>query len=210
MEQFKSIKKEAAVELVEKKSRFICSTSPVSNEDEAMEFIRKISSRYRDASHNVYAYVISGPVEIQKASDDGEPQGTGGIPVLEVIKREDLTNVCVIVTRYFGGILLGSGGLIRAYSTAARNGISESGKCLMSLFTTFSAEISYSQLGKVQNAVTNMGNTISRVEYLENVKMIIKSRFDILDSTIKCINEITNGEAKVERLEDAFDISKVI
>lgn len=205
MNQYRSIFKEAEFELVEKKSKFISSVRPVKSEDEACEFIKKVSSFHRDASHNVFAYIISGPVEIQKASDDGEPQGTAGIPVLEVIKREGLTNVCIIVTRYFGGILLGAGGLIRAYSSAARGGLTAGSICTMSLYTIFSIIINYTALGRVQNIVTALGNTITSIEYTEFVKIFVKSRFDIIETSIKKVMEATNGDAVIEKLENCYD-----
>lgn len=204
MNQFRSILKEAKFELVEKKSKFIGSVCPVKSENEALEFIKKVGSIHRDASHNVFAYIISGPTEIQKASDDGEPQGTAGIPVLEVIKRERLTNVCIVVTRYFGGILLGAGGLIRAYSSAARGGLEAGSICTMSLFTVFSVFINYPALGKVQNIVTTLGNTILNIEYTESVKIFVKSKYDMVENTISKIIESTNGEAVIKRIENLY------
>lgn len=207
MNTFKSVLKEASAEIIEKKSRFICSIKPVKNEEEAVEFIRKISSIYKDATHNVYAYVVSSNIEIQKASDAGEPQGTAGIPVLEVIKREGLTNVCVVVTRYFGGILLGAGGLIRAYSSSARSGIIEAGICTMELYYKISITINYTQLGRVQNALTSLGNTIINIEYTDIVKLYVKARHDRVDRTISSITEITNGEAVIDRLGSFYDLN---
>lgn len=207
MNEFKSILKNATTEMVEKKSRFISNVKPVVTELEAMEFINKISKTHKDATHNVYAYVIHNNVEIQKASDDGEPQGTAGIPVLEVIKKEGLTNVCIVVTRYFGGILLGAGGLIRAYSACARSGIIEANICTMALYKRIAIKISYSYLGKVQNIVNSIGNTIINTEYTEFVKLYIKVKFDKLDETQKNVMECTNGENEIEYLDSFYDVS---
>jgi len=125
--QYKTISKEATVEMEEKKSRFIANVKPVSSEEEALEFINNIRAKYWDATHNVYAYYISGENIIQRFSDDGEPSGTAGMPVLEVIKRMELKDLVVVVTRYFGGILLGASGLVRAYSKSAALGIEAAG-----------------------------------------------------------------------------------
>jgi uncharacterized YigZ family protein len=113
--EYRTVLSEAAVEIEEKKSRFIASVKPVSTEEEAFEFINLLKSKYWNATHNVYAYYINGDIPAQKFSDDGEPSGTAGMPVLETIKRFDVQNLVIVVTRYFGGIKLGAAGLVRAY-----------------------------------------------------------------------------------------------
>jgi len=209
MKEYKTVLNEASAELVEKRSRFICSVKPVDTESDALCFIRTISENYKEASHNVYAYVIAGNVEIKRASDDGEPQGTAGIPVLEVIVRENLTNVCVVVTRYFGGTLLGAGGLIRAYSAAARIGIIESKICTKALYGIIDVNISYSQMGKVQNIMVSMGNNIINTEYSEIVKLLIKVKHDRIDYTISALKELTCGEVKIELVKKYYDVYEV-
>lgn len=205
MFEYKSVKKEAVYEMVEKKSRFICSVKPVYTENEALEFIKKISDIHKNATHNVFAYVVE--EKIERASDDGEPQGTAGIPVLEVVKKEGLKNICVVVTRYFGGILLGAGGLIRAYSSSAKKGISQAEICTMALYNKLSVKISYTYLGKVQNVITNLGNTIMNIEYTDMVKLYVKVKYDNIDRFTKEIVNITNGEAEIESIERFYDIS---
>lgn len=208
MDSYKSIMKQATSELIERKSRFICNVSPVNTEEEAVGFVKKISGMHKDATHNVFAYIVSGAVETQKASDDGEPQGTAGIPVLEVIKREGLINVCVVVTRYFGGILLGAGGLIRAYSSAARNGLIEGRIVTMARFTNLSITIGYPLLGKVQNIVTSIGNTIVNIEYTELVKIYVKCRFEMLERTVKLVRDAANGQVLIENIKNYYDVSE--
>jgi len=207
MNEFKSVLKEATTELIEKKSRFISNVKPVNTESEALDFIKKVNNIHKDANHNVYAYVINSNVGIERASDDGEPQGTAGIPVLEVIKREHLTNICVVVTRYFGGILLGAGGLIRAYSASARNGIVEAQICTMALYSRISVKISYPYLGKIQNMVNSSENTIINVQYTEYVKLYIKVKANNLDNVINTLKEYTNGESEIECLGNFYDIT---
>lgn len=208
MNQYLSIRGEAAYEMTEKKSRFICSVKPVSSEEEALAFIRQVSKSHKDANHNVFAYVVMSNYEIMKASDDGEPQGTAGIPVLEVIKKSKLTNICVVVTRYFGGTLLGAGGLIRAYSASAKLGIEKAGICSMSLFKKIKVITEYSYLGKLQNTLTYAGCIIINIEYTECITLNLKVRFDKIDITVKSINEITNGSAKIEMHDEFYDINE--
>jgi uncharacterized YigZ family protein len=210
MKEYNTVLKEACSEQVERKSRFICSVRPVNSECEALDFIKKISEKYKDATHNVFAYIVDDKVQIMRASDDGEPQGTAGVPVLEVIKKENLTNVCVIVTRYFGGILLGAAGLIRAYSSAAKAGLLAAQKCRMAIFSKLAVEISYGQMGKLQNSMASMGNNITNIEYTENVKMYIKVKHDKVENTVNTIKEITYGNALVECIENYYDVSEVI
>ena len=128
MTTYTTVKKPASAELIEKRSRFIGYVKPVKTQEEAVAFINEIKSKHWDATHNVYAYVIRGE-GISRYSDDNEPQGTAGIPVLDAIRKRDITDCVVVVTRYFGGTLLGAGGLVRAYSASAKAGIDAAGEC---------------------------------------------------------------------------------
>ena len=127
LKKYKTILEEAEEEIVEKKSRFIATVRPVKTEDEARAFIEEMKKKYWDARHNVFAYQIGERNELQRFSDDGEPQGTAGMPVLNVLKGEDVKDTAVVVTRYFGGTLLGTGGLVRAYGKAAKEGLLSAG-----------------------------------------------------------------------------------
>ena len=122
LEQYKTVLEQGQQEIVEKKSRFIATVRPVKTEEEAKSFIEEIKKIYWNATHNVFAYQIGERNEIQRFSDDGEPQGTAGMPVLDVLQREDIKNTAIVVTRYFGGTLLGTGGLVRAYGKSAKEG----------------------------------------------------------------------------------------
>lgn len=210
MNEYLSIAKEASAELIEKKSRFICSVKPVKTEKEALEFINRISALHKDANHNVFAYVVMEKIEVVKASDDGEPQGTAGMPVLEVIKREGLKNVCVVVTRYFGGILLGAGGLIRAYSASAKQGIDESGICTMCLYKRLSIKTDYTFLGKLQNIITDIGNNITNIEYTELVVIYANVRYDRVEHTVNSILEYTNGMSEIKQVEEFYGIDEKV
>lgn len=204
--EFNTVLKSASDEIVVKKSRFICNVKPVSDEKEALDFIKQVCENHKSAKHNVIAYIISGDTETQRASDDGEPQGTAGIPVLEVIRREELVNVCVVVTRYFGGILLGAAGLIRAYSGAAKCGLSKACICRMALYKQAVINIDYSNLGKTLNIMSSLGNTILNTQYTETIKLFLKIRYDRLDKSINAINKLTNGHSMVEYINDFYDV----
>lgn len=209
MNEYLTVLNETSYEMIERKSKFIAAVKPVNNECEAIEFIKKISDENKNATHNVYAYIIKDGVEINKASDDGEPQGTAGVPILEVIKKEGLINVCVVVTRYFGGILLGAGGLIRAYSSAAREGIHKAKICNMVIYKKIAVSLDYSLYGKVQNSMQEAGITILDVEYSDVVKLLLKVKYDNVEYITKILNDITNGSANIEYLNDYFDVCEV-
>ncbi len=148
MNDYITIKEYAEAEFIEKKSRFIGYIEHVETEDAAISFINKIREQHRQATHNVYAYILRDG-QIKRYSDDGEPQGTAGIPVLEVLAKEGLTDSCVVVTRYYGGIMLGAGGLVRAYSHGAKIAVDEAEILHMSPCTEISMEIDYAMYGKV-------------------------------------------------------------
>lgn len=156
MYSYKTIKTENSDEFVEKKSRFIGYAKPVVTEDEAIEFIKKIRARHPDATHNVYAYKVR-ENNVQRYSDDGEPAGTAGIPTLDVIQKEGITDICIVVTRYFGGTLLGAGGLVRAYTKGAKIAI-DAAKILERYFCfEYTVNIDYTMLSKIQLEATAMG-----------------------------------------------------
>ena len=137
-------------EIIIEKSTFIGYAKPVTNEEEALAFIQEIKKKHRDATHNVPAYVLGENNEIQRCNDDGEPSGTAGVPVLEVLKKEDVRNVAVVVTRYFGGIKLGTGGLVRAYTKGAKIALEAAGIVRQVLYQVMSLSIEYTLLGSVR------------------------------------------------------------
>ena len=148
MDQYRTVKNEAEDEFVERRSRFIGRVKPVKTEEDAVSFIRACKSKYWDASHNVYAYSLR-EGSVRRYSDDGEPQGTGGVPVLEVLQREGLTDLVCVVTRYFGGVLLGAGGLVRAYSHGAKLAVDAAERMTMSECTELALEFGYDLYGKI-------------------------------------------------------------
>ncbi len=152
MQNYKTVVREAEAEFTEKRSRFIAQVAPVQNEEEALAFLEKVRARHREARHNVYAYICR-ENNISRFSDDGEPSGTAGLPVLNVLTRQGLTDVCVVVTRYFGGILLGAGGLARAYGKSAADGILAAAACEMIYSEVFSVTVAYPLLGKIQHVL---------------------------------------------------------
>lgn len=192
---YKTVEHEARDELIEKKSRFIATVCPVKNEQEALSLIARMRSEFYDATHNVYAYII-GESNIMRYSDDGEPSGTAGVPVLEVIRKEGLVDVCVVVTRYFGGTLLGAGGLVRAYSASAKIGIDAAHIVDRALCDIVMAECDYTFLGKVEHAISSGGYVIKNTSYMEKARVYVYIKKDETPSFTEKIRDITNGCAK--------------
>jgi len=200
---YKTVLKEATAEIIEKKSRFIAHVKPVSCEDDALDFLSTIRSKHSSASHNVYAYVCRKD-NIQRYSDDGEPAGTAGIPVLEIIKKEGLTDICIVVTRYFGGTLLGAGGLVRAYGKTAKEGIAEAGAVQMIYSDIFTVEIDYSLLGKLQYEVSENQFLTLNSDFGENVTLTICTEALRSDELLKKLTEASFGRAKITKTGTSY------
>lgn len=205
---YKSIYKKGQDQFDEKKSIFIGYSAPVETEEEALEFIDEIKKKHFDATHNCTAYIIGEDKMIQRFSDDGEPSGTAGIPMLEVLKREDLTNLAVVVTRYFGGTLLGSGGLIRAYSKGAKIAVDSGLIVEMVEYTVISITYDYIYHGKITNYLETRNFIIDNTIYEENVKNFIKVRYDRIDEIKEGITEITSANAIFEEVENILVAEK--
>ena len=178
MKEFETVLKEFSGEYSEKRSRFIAKLLPCKTEKQAADIIQKIKSENFGANHNVYAYVFSNGSA--RFSDDGEPHGTAGKPVLEVIQGSKLKDVIIVVTRYFGGVLLGTGGLVKAYTTAAQNALMTAERVKMCECTVFEAECSYSDKDKLISVVEKYGGNVINTEYTENVSL----EFSILSSSV--------------------------
>ena len=191
-------------EIIIEKSRFIGYAAPIENEEEAIAFIENIRTKHRNATHNVPAYVVGENNEIQRYSDDREPSGTAGIPVLEVIKKEDLRNVVVVVTRYFGGIKLGTGGLVRAYTKGAKIGLDAAKIITKRLYDLVHVKIDYTMLGKIQNEILQNGYIIKETEYDDYVHFYLYIEVDILNNFEKQIIEWTNGRSNVESIQQEY------
>jgi uncharacterized YigZ family protein len=203
-EEYRTVANTASAELVEKRSRFIATVKPVQSEDEALEFLEALKKKYWDARHNVYAYIIE-ENNIQRYSDDGEPAGTAGVPVLDMIKKEGLSNLIVVVTRYFGGILLGTGGLVHAYSKSAKMGIEAAEPVSMVLCREVKISCDYSLLGKVQNEVLNQGFKIIETDYQTSVCVTALVPVSAVENFSAGMIDKTNGKINIELGESGYN-----
>ncbi|UUC43057.1 YigZ family protein [Clostridioides difficile] len=204
MRNYRTLHEFGTDEITIEKSVFIGYAKPIKSEEEALEFINEIKKKHKDATHNVWAYTVGKNMNIQRYSDDGEPQGTAGIPTLEVIKKEDLRDVVVVVTRYFGGTKLGAGGLVRAYTKGAKLGL-ESGKIIYKvMYQEVKVKIDYTQLGKVQNELMNLGYFIKDTIYEDNVEIVVYSRLEDVDKLSEKMIDITSGTGKIVLGEEFY------
>ena len=199
-----TLEKAASAELTEKKSVFIGYASPVESEEEAIEFIKAIKKKHADARHNVYAYMLNGG-GIARYSDDGEPQGTAGVPVLDIIRKGGFCDAVIVVTRYFGGILLGAGGLVRAYSAAARMAVEAAGIVTYDLFTEFSLTVSYNDHGKLTTLLADANPLRDGIDYAEGVTLRLALPLDELEDFKAKVSEITAGRAVFAVTGERFD-----
>lgn len=195
---YRMLKKYADTYFIEKKSKFLSYAQPVYSEEEALQFLSIIRKKHYDATHNCYAYIIGETMNIQRSSDDGEPSGTAGVPILEVLKKERITNSIIIVTRYFGGILLGAGGLIRAYTEGASSGIKAAGVVRVQPFSIYEITAEYSYLNKLQYEIPRKEYIIGGIEYLDVIKMKILTSSIHKDEVAANIAQWTNGSASVK------------
>ncbi len=205
-----TIERPASSSFTEKKSEFIGYIAPVKTNDEAVAFINQIKAMHRKARHNVYAYILRED-NISRYSDDGEPQGTAGIPILEVLQKRRLTDVCLVVTRYFGGILLGGGGLLRAYSHAASIACDAAHIMDMRLCRRLKIETDYNLYGKISYILPNFNIITVNSDFADTVTLEILVMSERLDALKKELTEVTNGSANVTDEGELFeDFSSVI
>ncbi|MBQ8764404.1 MAG: YigZ family protein [Clostridia bacterium] len=203
MEDYKTVLKYGEAEMIERKSRFIGYCRPVKNQDEAIDFINEIRAMHRQATHNVYAYVLRED-NIMRYSDDGEPAGTAGVPVLEVIKKEGLTDICVVVTRYFGGILLGAGGLVRAYGKSAKLGIDEAKRIEKIYCKLYLIRCDYSTYGKLEYTINTEGYILKDCAFENDVCMTVGVKPEEEDAFLKAVADISGGSAKLTELPGEY------
>jgi len=203
-DEYFTVKGSARHTIVVKKSKFISNVLPVENQNEAEKHIDAFRKKYWDATHNVYAYTIGLNDEIQKFSDDGEPAGTAGKPVLEVIKSKTLKNVMVVVTRYFGGILLGAGGLIRAYGDSAAAGLNEAGIVKRIKYDIYEVKVDYNQLGRLQWEIKQKGLIISNTDFAANVMLKVCVPASSTLNFEDFIMNITSGIAELRWLNQVY------
>lgn len=195
---YKTVAYEAQSSLTEKKSKFYASVKPVAGEDEALEFLSKIRSEYPDATHNVYAYIID-ENNIFRYSDDGEPGGTAGMPVLDTIRNAGLVDVIVVVTRYFGGTLLGTGGLVRAYGASAKLGLEKAGIVTRVMCDVVSVKVQYELVGKLQYFFASNGYNVEDTVYENDVTFFVASPKSDTERLIKEITETANGKCEIKK-----------
>lgn len=200
--EYRTILGNTTAEMEIKKSLFISDIKHCNSEEEAVEFINEIKSKHRQANHVCSAYIIGENKLIQRYNDDGEPQGTAGIPMLEVLKKEDLTNLCVTVTRYFGGIKLGASGLIRAYSKACSNAIDASNDVNMINYKKVSIGLDYTLLGKIENYLINGKFFEIEKNYTDKVKILLYIRSDEFDEFKSDLTDMTSGTCQIEVTKD--------
>ncbi len=209
-DSYVTVKGFGQAEIVEKKSRFIANVKHIASEEEAAAYIDEIKKKYWDARHNCYAYQIGERNQIQRYSDDGEPGGTAGMPILDVLRGRDIKNTIVVVTRYFGGTLLGTGGLVRAYSSAAREGITEAGLIEKAAHIKHSFTVDYTLSGKVQYEIINGGHILEDIVYTDKVKYIVLSSVHKADKLAESIINITGNKVKIEKDEELVYVDKDI
>ncbi len=191
-------------EIVEKKSRFIGYAVPVTSEEEAYAFVDSIKKKHYDARHNCFAFAIGRENTLYRFSDDGEPQGTAGKPILEVITGQSVVDICIVVTRYFGGTLLGTGGLVRAYTEAAKLALADAGVKRMSLVNVTKITANYNDSGKIQYLLNSADIHIANTEYTTEVVFEVYIPVDSYDYITKQITEATAARADIELLHETF------
>lgn len=201
MTGYKIVYSGGSAEIVEKKSRFIANVFPLGSEEDAAGILEGIKKKYWDARHNCYAYVTGGT---SKCSDDGEPSGTAGRPILEVITGEGVSEVLIVVTRYFGGTLLGTGGLVRAYSKAAKEGLGASRIVSKELGKIVTVATDYNGIGKLNYIVSQMGLAVIDTKYSEKAEMELAVSAGNIDVFVKKVTESTSGQALISTGDDIY------
>lgn len=203
MQEYKTVEKEASDFFIEKKSKFIGYAKPVKTQEEAVDFISKIKSKNWDATHNVYAYVLR-ENNIQRYSDDGEPSGTAGVPVLDVMLKESLVDVCVVATRYFGGTLLGAGGLVRAYSHTSKIALEAAEIITMAQCSVMSAEVDYSFYDRLNILLSDFSAVILNTSFSDKVCVEFSVKENIVDLLNAKLIDVSNGKYALKFLRSEF------
>ncbi|MFC2947271.1 YigZ family protein [Virgibacillus sediminis] len=199
-----TVKEEGQDEIIIQKSRFIGYVRRVETEKEAQDFIQEIKKKHHDATHNCSAYMIGENDQIQKANDDGEPSGTAGVPILEVLKKQGLKDTAIVVTRYFGGIKLGAGGLIRAYGSTTSQAIKTTGIVRRQLMQGLSIKVDYTSLGKLENELRNSEYILETINYLDIVEFIVYVKKGKEQLFQDWMIELTSGQAEIEETDNKY------
>lgn len=208
-ENYLTVKGYGESEIIISKSRFLTYIERAETEEDAISFIDGIKKLHHNATHNCSAYIIGEHDHIQKANDDGEPSGTAGVPMLEVLKKQGLKDTVVVVTRYFGGIKLGGGGLIRAYGKATTEGLIAAQVVERKLHHFMKVAIDYTWLGKVENEIRSSSYTLEEIRYLEGVEIIVSVLKEEEEQFRSWITEMTNGQAPIT-FEDAQFVEFIV
>lgn len=201
---YKTVLEGGTGEIIEKKSRFIATVRPVKTEEEALAFLEEMKKKYWDARHNCFVYSVGLNREYTRCSDDGEPSGTAGRPMLDVVLGEDIYNVAVVVTRYFGGVLLGTGGLVRAYSKAVQEGLAASRIIKKQHGTALKVTTDYTGVGRLQYIAGERSIPILNSEYTDRVVLELLIPSEDVDAVQKAITEGTNGKARMEKDRELY------
>lgn len=202
--EYRTVNQFGADEYIIDKSNFIGYSKPIESEEEALEFIDEIKTKHYDATHNTYAYVVGENSIIQRFSDDGEPSGTAGVPILEVLKKEDMRNTVVVVTRYFGGIKLGAGGLIRAYTRGAKIAIDAGLIVNRTLHTEIKIRVEYTLYGALENHLLTNKYIVDDTTYDEAVNIFVAVKYSETDSFIEEIVNLTSDNAKITDIGERY------
>lgn len=203
MNSYKTVRKAASDEYIVKKSRFIGHIAPVTTAEQALEFIAAVSKKHWDATHNVYAYILR-EGGIKRYSDDGEPQGTAGIPALDVLEKSGVTDCAVVVTRYFGGIMLGAGGLVRAYSHSASIAVAAGGIVTRAMCARLKVTCDYYFYGKLSSLVPESGGVIEDTVFEDNVTLIFRLPLELVDGFNAKLIDVSNGRYRAEKTGEFF------
>ncbi len=201
---YKSVYEYGEAEYVVEKSRFIAHVQPVESYEQAQEFVNKIKQEYKSATHNVPAIICGPKQEMQWASDDGEPSGTSGLPMLKMIADLELTNLAIVVTRYFGGIKLGTGGLARAYTAAAKLGLDAAGICEVGECCSLEYEFDYSYMTKLQNLTRDGLFEITNAEYADRITATLECRLEDSEAVRRMMEDLTSGQAKLKKEQNSL------
>lgn len=203
MNSYKTVRTASSDEYIVKKSRFIGHIMPVTTQEQALEFIASVNKKHWDATHNVYAYIIR-ETGVKRYSDDGEPQGTAGIPVLDVLEKTGITDCAVVVTRYFGGIMLGAGGLVRAYSHSASIAVAAGGIVTRAMCARLKVTCDYYFYGKLSSLVPENGGVIEDTIFEDNVTLIFRMPLELVNGFDAKLIDVSNGKYRTEKTDEFF------
>lgn len=205
MNRYTTVAKEASAEQVIDRSRFIAHIARAFSKEEADAYIARIRAQYRDATHNVPSFIVGEKSELKWTSDDGEPQGTSGPPMLQMLEREGLTNVVCVVTRYYGGIKLGTGGLVRAYTSSAKLALEAAGKHTVRDVSRMSVTVPYTLLGKLQNLEKSEPFVIEDILYTESVTLVLSMDLEDEERVKALLMEVSAGTAQISGEERVIE-----